>query len=121
MISDQCCELSEYIAPVSNLIRQIEPSQDDSTERKNLGYFLKIIGKHAKGRQRQVGLSNSGGGKEVMQLLGYSSFCGLCAMNNAVGITKERPPVFELFDLDLAADILWLQQVCEVGCGFSLP
>ena len=28
--------------------------------------------------------------------------------------------MFNLFDLDLAADI-WLKQVCEVGCGFSVP
>ena len=29
--------------------------------------------------------------------------------------------MFNLFDLDLAADIIWLKQVCEVGCGFSVP
>ena len=28
--------------------------------------------------------------------------------------------MFTLFDLDLATDIIFLQ-VCEVGCGFSVP
>lgn len=56
-----------------------------------------------------------------MQIQGYSSFCGLCAINNAIGVAKDRPPVFDVFDLDLAADVIWLKQVCEVGHGFSLP
>ena len=42
-------------------------------------------------------------------------------MNNAIGCSRKGPTLFNLFDLDLAADIIWLKQVCEVGCGFSVP
>ena len=42
-------------------------------------------------------------------------------MNNAIGCSRNGPTMFNLFDLDLAADIIWLKQVCEVGCGFSVP
>ena len=85
VLSDQ---LAEYIVLVRKLICEIESSRDKSIERKNLGYFLKITGKHSSQTsqriQHQVSLSNGGGVKEVMQLQAYSSFCGLCAMNNAV-------------------------------------
>ena len=41
-------------------------------------------------------------------------------MNNARGCSGKGPTMFNLFDLDLAADIIWLKQVCEVDCGFSV-
>ena len=41
-------------------------------------------------------------------------------MNNAIGCSRNGPTMFNLFDLDLAADVIWLKQVCEVGCGFSV-
>ena len=56
-----------------------------------------------------------------MQVQGYSSFCGLCAINNAIGISNHGPPLFDVFDLDLAADIMWLKQIGEISCGFSAP
>ena len=56
-----------------------------------------------------------------MQVQGYSSFCGLCAMNNATGISNHGPPLFQVFDLDLAADIMWYKQICEISCGFCAP
>ena len=26
-----------------------------------------------------------------------------------------------MFDLDLAADVMWLKHICEISCGFSAP
>ena len=42
-------------------------------------------------------------------------------MNNAIGISSHGPPMFDVFDLDLAADVMWLKQICEISCGFSAP
>ena len=44
-----------------------------------------------------------------MQIQGYSSFCGLCAINNAIGVLKDRPLLFDVYDLDFAADVMWLK------------
>ena len=108
--------------PLKGFLAAINPSQDNATERSNLRYFLKIIDMHAnKDVQNQVRLSCKNGSQECMQVQGYSSFCGICAMNNAIGCSRKGPTLFNLFDLDLAADIIWLKQVCEVGCGFSVP
>ena len=122
-IGSKYSEMSEFLAPLKIYISEIHPTHGDATEMKNLSYFLKIIGKHAnKQTLSQVRLCNSTVNKDLgMQIQGYSSFCGLCAMNNAIGVAKGRPPVFDVFDLDLAADMIWLKQVCEVGYGFSIP
>ena len=56
-----------------------------------------------------------------MQVQGYSSFCRLFAMSNAIGISSHGPPLFHVFHLDLAADIMWLKQICEISCGFCTP
>ena len=42
-------------------------------------------------------------------------------MNNAIGISNHGPPVFDGCDLDLAADVMWLKQICEISSGFSAP
>ena len=42
-------------------------------------------------------------------------------MNNATGISNHGPPLFHVFDLDLAVDIMWLKQICEINCGFCAP
>ena len=96
---------------------------DDATERRNLCYFLKIVNKHAnKGIQGQLHISGTNCNQEhPMQVQGYSSFCRLCAMSNAIGISSHGPPLFHVFDLDLAADIMWLKQICEISCGFCTP
>ena len=121
-IDPYCSELAKFVMPLKGFLAAINPSQDNATERSNLRYFLKIIDKHAnKDVQSQVRLSSNNGSQECMQVQGYSSFCGLCAMNNAIGCSRKGPTMFNLFDLDLAADIIWLKQVCEVGCGFSVP
>lgn len=39
-------------------------------------------------------------------------------MNNVIGCFRKGFILFNLFDLDLVVDIIWLKQVCEVGCGF---
>ena len=55
--------------------------------------------------QSEVHISRSNGSQEhPMQVQGYSSFCGLCVMNNAIEISNHGPPMFDVFDLDLAAD-----------------
>lgn len=122
-IGKKCSEMSEFLTPLKIFVSEIQPLHSDATEIKNLSYLLKVIGKHAnKQTLSQVRLCNSTVNKDlVMQIQGHSSFCGLCAMNNTIGVEKDRPPVFDVFDLDLAADLLWLKQVCEVGCGFSVP
>ena len=66
-------------------------------------------------------LSTINAREEMMHNQRFSSFCGLCAMNNAIGISRTIPPIFDVFDLNLAADIMWLKQVCEVGFGLSVP
>ena len=120
-IDPWCPELAEFEIPLKILIAESKPS-NNATERMNLGYFFSIIGKHAeKLFQSQVRLHQKSGDKTLMQTQGFSSFCGLCAMNNAIGITEHQPPVFDLLDLDLAADVVWIRQICEVGCGFSVP
>ena len=121
-IGTKCSELLEFLTPLKFFVSEIHPTHSDAAEMRNLSYLLKIIGKHTnKQTLSQVHLCNSAVNKEFgMQIQGYSSFCGLCAMNNAIGVAKDRPPVFDVFDLDLAADIIWLKQVCEVGHGFSV-
>ena len=122
-VGTKCSEMSQFLTPLKIFVSEIHPTHSDSAEMKNLRYLLNIIGKHAnKQTLSQVRLCNSTVNKDLaMQVQGYSSFCGLCAMNNAVGVAKDRPPVFDVFDLDLAADMIWLKQVCEVGHGFSVP
>ena len=57
--------------------------------------------------QSQVHISRSNCSQEhPIQVQGYSSFCGPCVMNNAIEISNHGPPMFDVFDLDLAADNL---------------
>lgn len=121
-IDVHCGELADFMSRRVYLTDG-KSSQDDATERRNLCYFLKIVNKHAnKGIQGQVHTSGTNCNQEhPMQVQGYSSFCGLCAMNNAIGISNHGPPLFDVFDLDLAADIMWLKQIGEISCGFSAP
>ena len=120
-INVQGGELAEFVMPLRVYLADNKPSQDDATERRNLCYFLKIVNKHAnKGIQGQVHISGQNCNQEhPMQVQGYSSFCGLCAMNNAIGISNHGPPLFDGCDLDLAAGVMWLKQICEISCGFS--
>ena len=122
-INVQGGELAEFVMPLRVYLADSKTSQDDATERRNLCYFLKIVKKHAnKGIQGQVHISGQNCNQEhPMQVQGYSSFYGLCAMNNAIGISNHGPPVFDGCDLDLAADVMWLKQICEISSGFSAP
>ena len=105
-IDVHCGELADLVMSPRVYLTVSKSSQDDATERRNLCYFLKIVNKHAnKGIQGQVHISGTNCNQEhPMQVQGYSSFCGLCAMNNAIGISNHGPPLFHMFDLDLAAD-----------------
>ena len=122
-IDVHCGELADFTMSLRVYLTDSKPSQDDATERSNLCYFLKIDKKHAnKGIQGQVHISRTNCNQEhPRQVQGYSSFCGLCAMNNATGISSHGPPLFHVFDLDLAADIMGLKQICEISCGFCTP
>ena len=122
-INVQGGELAEFVMPLRVYLADSKTSQDDATERRNLCYFLKIVKKHAnKGIQGQVHISGQNCNQEhPIQVQGYTSFYGLCAMNNAIGISNHGPPVFDGCDLDLAADVMWLKQICEISSGFSAP
>lgn len=117
LIEEDCKELSECVMPFRAIMSDLKKT-DESTASAVLNYLVKIIGNHApESTQSQLNLSKNGRSQDIMQIQGYSSFCGLCALNNAIGGSQ---PLFSTIDLDLAVDIMWLRQVTEIGCGLSL-
>lgn len=88
----------------------------DSSTLSNLQYLDTVVGKHG----TQHGELHVKSSSEIwMQSQGFSSFCGLCAMNNSLCLESGDLPIFTVEDLDLAADVMWLKQL--ILCGkFSM-
>jgi len=82
----------------------------DVNAQANVNYLKGIIGHHGLPIvQNQVKVINSN--NIWMQVQGFSSFCGLCALNNALCLNIDSIPFFSINDLDLASDNMRLRQL----------
>lgn len=69
-------------------------------------------------RQKQVRLLNSVYGK--FQTQGSSNYCGLCCVNNAIGI-PDTGPLVTVQCMDQVADKLWMEMGVNPSLGFRIP